>query len=426
MLGRQGRRVMVLEGRERVGGRIHTVSTRIGGLPIEAGAEFVHGSKNQTWHTIRTVGLHTQEVPDRHWQYRAGQLVEDQKAWEELELVFSRIDAGTADSDFESFLRTAKGVNDSAKVFAREYVEGFHAADARRVSVHSLAQAETAAEAEEGDRQFRLLGGYAALLEWFKEQLLSLKVETRLGTVVDSLSWKSGNVQLEAHTSAGRERFQASQVLVTVPLGVLQTEGAGGLTFVPRLQDDKQQAIRQLAMGSVVKIAFQFRDRFWPVENFGFIHANGGAFPTWWSDERGPLLTGWVGGPRAQALNEKGQESVVAKGLQELSEIFDKPAREIEELLIGVCHHNWSADPFSRGAYSYTPVGMSQMIDKLAAPIEDTLFFAGEATDANGDQGTVHGALASGRRAAEEILAAGKARSKPRGASARPAGAPQS
>jgi monoamine oxidase len=69
--------------------------------------------------------------------------------------------------------------------------------------------------------------------------------------------------------------------------------------------------------------------------------------------------------------------------------------------------HNWQSDPFSRGAYSYGKVGADGAQEALASPVENTLFFAGEATDIWGHNGTVHGAIASGVRAAREILAEG-------------------
>lgn len=402
-LAKRGVAVTLLEGQERLGGRINTICSRIGNLPIELGAEFIHGAKNALWEVIRATGLETQEVPGRHWRSSGGGLKEDNQSWEELERVFSAIDQDKPDRDFNSFLDRADGIGEQAKAFALEYVEGFHAADPSRVSIHSLARAEAASEADEGDRQFRISQGYGALLEWLENQVRQHGVEVRFGTIVDSIKWHRHRVEVAARNRAGREHFRAPQALVTVPLGVLQAQGLGGLVFDPRIPG-KERAIQALAMGAVVKVTFQFRARFWPVENFGFIHAGGALFPTWWSDERGLLLTGWVGGPRAEKLARRSSEEIKAKAIGVMAEIFRTNARGIEDLIIGVSHHDWIADPFSRGAYSYTPVGSTGMIAQLAAPVDDTLFFAGEATDRQGEQGTVHAALASGRRAAAEIL----------------------
>lgn len=107
------------------------------------------------------------------------------------------------------------GLSDTAGTPALDYVEGFHAADSSRVSVHSLARAEAAAEADEGNRQFRLTKGYAAMLDWLQNQnqLNRLGVELRLGAVVESVHWERANVEVETRTRAGCGRFGAQQLL---------------------------------------------------------------------------------------------------------------------------------------------------------------------------------------------------------------------
>ena len=157
-------------------------------------------------------------------------------------------------------------------------------------------------------------------------------------------------------------------------------------------------------MGRVARLVLQLRSSFWPVPNFGFIHAPDEDWQTWWSDERGPVLTAWTGGPRAERLEAQAPEDLLESALQVVARIFHVEQRRVRELLLAHYHHDWTHDPFARGAYSYTPVAMTHMPGLLAAPATDTLFFAGEATDATGNQGTVHGSLASGRRAAREIL----------------------
>jgi monoamine oxidase len=78
--------------------------------------------------------------------------------------------------------------------------------------------------------------------------------------------------------------------------------------------------------------------------------------------------------------------------------------QQIEDLTESAAYHDWQTDPFARGAYSYVKAGGDSAQAGLAAPLEQTLFFAGEATDVSGYHGTVHGAIASGHRAAQEIL----------------------
>lgn len=402
-LAKGGVEVCVIEARARLGGRIHTITSRPANLPIELGAEFVHGERNATWDVIGAAGLQTQEVPDRHWSCLNGELREDPNFWDKLEEVTEKFSTDGRDLGFKSFLERCQGLNSDAKRFALDYVEGFHAADARRIGIHALARAEQASARENGTHHFRIAEGYAALLRCFEEGLRARGVELHLETIVRTVRWTAGHVEIEAQSSAGWRRFEAERVLITLPLGVLQAKGPEAVWFEPALTA-KENAIKQLAMGSVSKVILHFKRFFWPVQNFGFIHADDPAWPTWWSDERGPVLTSWTGGPRARRLLEKSNEELASLSVQTLSRLFKVRQKEIEDLLLGSYTHDWDQDRFSRGAYSYTPAGAGHLPAMLAEPIAGTLFFAGEATDSQGAQGTVHGALASGWRAAVEVL----------------------
>jgi monoamine oxidase len=131
------------------------------------------------------------------------------------------------------------------------------------------------------------------------------------------------------------------------------------------------------------------------------------------------MITGWAGGPQAELLLNEAEQARVEISLDALSKVFATPRRVIDDLLDGWWMHDWRADPFSRGAYVYVGVGGSAAQKALAKPVEDTLFFAGEATDAE-QTGTVAGAIASGRRAAREmkgLLRSGNRRVAPLGES---------
>ena len=398
-LARHGWKVTVLEARHKLGGRIHTVIEK---SPIELGAEFVHGKENDTWEYLRRARLETLEVRDRQWQVAGGVLQEHRRFWEDLSKALERINPAAPDQDFQSFLDQAWSLDPTIKLFAGDYVEGFHAADTARISVHALAKAEAAAQRENGTHQFRILKGYSALVRWLHEQLQAKGAAIELNTVAKQVRWESGEVEVMASNAGGQRRFHANCAIVTLPLGVLQDKsGPGGVRFDPELRKDS--AIRGLAMGSVCKLTLQFRERFWPVKNFGFIHSPASMFPTWWSLPNQPILTGWCGGPRAARLNRQTKDVALNECLRTLSEVFRVDEPRVRDLLIGSWQHNWDLDPFSRGAYSYVPARMSPMVQKLATPLVGTLFFAGETTAPEGDQGTVHGAIASGKRAAHEV-----------------------
>src|SRR5262249_19426112 len=159
-----------------------------------------------------------------------------------------------------------------------------------------------------------------------------------------------------------------------------------------------------IQMGAVIKITFEFTERFWPVENFAFIHSHEGLFPVWWADGREPLLTAWCGNGRAAWLTRESQPAILNEAVECLCRLFNLQPDFIQKRIAGIHRHDWMTDPFTRGAYSFTPAGMIHRPKELGEPVSDTLFFAGEATDFEGDQGTVQGALSSGERAAQEVV----------------------
>jgi len=174
-----------------------------------------------------------------------------------------------------------------------------------------------------------------------------------------------------------------------------------------------------MEMGAVVKVVFRFRERFWEIPSFasretrsarpklGFLHARGAAFPTWWSADpvEAPILTAWAGGPNALALAGMPEPEVAGRALRTLSELLGIPERRIASRLEAWRMHDWQADPFARGAYSYLGVGGISARRAFARPVSGVLFFGGEATDPD-QSGTVSGAVASGRRAARQLRAA--------------------
>jgi len=382
---------------------MHTIRSEPKGLPIELGAEFIHGEHNATWEYLKAAKLRTLKVPDRHWRFDKGQLVRDRKLWDRISSVLSRINTAAPDQDFQSFVDHGWSIDPLARNLALEYVENFHAASANRIGVHALALAEEAAEKHEATSQFRIKAGYSALVDWFAGQLASRGIPVHLNTVVKTVRWQRGQVDVVAHAAGEQQHWQVDRAVITLPLGVLQNQtGVAAVQFDPPLTS-KQRAIDGLAMGSVTKMTLHFKARFWK-RNFGFIHVNNPSLPVWWSDSRGPVVTAWVGGRHAEEEGREGAEAALSSAFRLLAALFKVEPQQLQDCLLGCYTHNWMKDPFACGAYSYTPVRMSDMPRRLAAPVAETLFFAGEATDSEGEQGTVHGALASGERVAAEVL----------------------
>jgi monoamine oxidase len=182
------------------------------------------------------------------------------------------------------------------------------------------------------------------------------------------------------------------------------------------------EALKKLEMGKVIRVTLRFQRRFWgemslPTEpaktlsDMSFLFSEDDYFPTWWTTmpDKLPIITGWAPFDSAERLSGKSRSFVVDHALRTLGSLlhFKSGVRSVElaRLLDAAYFHDWQSDPFSRGAYSYGAVGADGAQEALGSPIENTLFFAGEATDVTGHNGTVNGAMASGYRAAQEILA---------------------
>jgi monoamine oxidase len=422
-LSNSGLTVVILEARDRAGGRILTRRIPSFPTPIELGAEFIHGQPREIWDVVEAAGLTAVEVTDNHWQSLDGALKESD-FWPQWEATVRQMrEAGAPDQPFRQFIEERYDAEERQEVkrLALDYVEGFNAASADRISVAALVSMEDSASAGDGGAAFRILNGYDRLVDWLLAGCDPQKAALRLGVVVNEINWSRGNVEVIARSSAGQAplSFRAERAVITLPLGVLQAPpGApGAVRFNPELKE-KQEAIGKLAMGMVMKVVLRFRERFWEQGVFqtqtlgdrlpplGFLHSRDEYFPTWWTSlpVRAPILTAWAGGPAAERLALRGEEFVVGRALDSLSRLLELDRERLADLLVAWYTHDWQADPYTRGAYSYIPVGGLNAPRLLAEPVEDTLFFAGEATDLDGQNGTVHGAMASGRRASGEII----------------------
>jgi monoamine oxidase len=391
---RNGCTVTVLEAKDRMGGRVHTI--RDGVLPIELGAEFVHGKSKPLLEAIQAAGLSLHDVPDRHQLFENGKL-QPIEIWNKVGEIMKRVDPHTPDRSFKEFL-DEQNCDERTRKLLNGFVEGFDAANTRRISAHALLKAELSAEQMAGDTQARVNEGYSALVESMEKEIRSRGGTLVTGALARRIRWKAGAVETTVHQAGSRDMFPSEAALLTLPIGVWK---AREVVFDPAIPE-KQEAADQMQFGHVIKITLVFREQWWPDANFGFIHAPDEPIPTWWSDPRGLILTGWAGGPRADALGAHSLSQLAAVALTVLEKIFD--VSSLRKKLISRHSYNWAEDPHVRGAYSYLPVNGLDLPKNLAEPIKNTLFFAGEATATDAQMGTVFGALESGLRAAHEIL----------------------
>jgi monoamine oxidase len=417
-LSRAGLHVELIEGRERIGGRVFTRFDQNLNHAVELGAEFIHGLPPEIWLPLQERNIDVTEVEGDFWCSTNGKL-EQCGFFREVEQILSKMDDRSPDQSFLEFLaqRFPGGERDEAKRRAIAYVSGFNAADPAQVSVHWLVHSREAEEQIQGDRAFHIARGYQTFLRLLTDELTSRQVPIHLGTTVQGISWQQGSVEISATSVGGDQIFSAPHALITFPLGVLQAAARGdGIRFDPQLPAEKIHALEKLAMGNVVRVTLFFRRRIWEdlavdgttLAGMSFLFPDDKLFPTWWTQmpDPVPMITGWAPAASADNLRGMSEGRIVQKAMETLAGLLCMEVSKLQSELASAYFHDWDSDPFSLGAYSYVRVGGEGCQQTLGAPVDDTLFFAGEATDTSGHNGTVHGAIASGKRAARDILEA--------------------
>lgn len=417
-LKRAGLTVVVLEARDRVGGRIETHHDPGWPAPIDMGAEFIHGRSPALLDALHASGIRARAMPERHHLFRHGRLVDGAKLWKDALALTD--DLGDEERTVDALLQSPawrRRAPVETRRLARAYLEGFNAADLARASVQAIADQQEAADRISGDWLGRPTGGYGALPLRLAQALARAgkgRVSLRLGVIVTRVAWQPGSVTVHARAAGGTPLgpIKARAAVITVPLGVLQAQppAPGALRFVPRLPVPVRHALDGLVMGAVTKVVLRLNGSPWPrrrADPIGFIHVPGAPFPTFWSATDGtrPIMVAWAGGPAADRLRGAGEARLRAAATATLARAFGWTHQQFLRLVDGALVRVWADDPFARGAYSYVKVGHRDASHSLAAPIADTLFLSGEATDVEGWSGTVHGALESGARAARDVLA---------------------
>jgi len=400
-LAQAGRRVIVLEARDRIGGRVWT-DHHFASVPVERGAEFIHGQQADTWAWVRRAGARTEPVTrwaGRRLVQEDGRLVGPDVFEQRSDLapVFTLEERLTAYTGPDISLAEWLAAQQFSPLAA--HIADMRLAHANCASPATISVAELAHElriSDKGPGDFHILDGYDRVLALVAEGL-----DIRLGTPVAGIQWGEDGVEVVVETFKRSnfqtfERFTAPQAIVTLPLAVLK---AGVVAFDPPLPSAKQQAIAALNMAPAMKLILRFEEPFWD-HDMTFLTGRD-PLPVWWTVRPGaPLLIGFVTGPRAARLAAHGPDDVLEQGLAALAVIFgDAPRR----LFAAHALVDWAADDWARGGYSSVPPGMHGMRAVLAQPA-GALHFAGEATVFANNPATVHGALHSGERAASELL----------------------
>jgi len=405
-----GASVLVLEARERVGGRVWT--DRSLGFPMERGAHWIEGTDgNPLVPLAQAAGARTvvdaEEV--RAFDHDGRELLEGEleaadgaeaRLIEQIaELAEEREDGtdvsigaalGEAEEDAEDVVQDA-ALSGRLRDLGIASLETDTAGSLDRLSLLAYDDPEGGFE---GDSYF-LPDGYDAIPRY-----LARGLDVRTGVQVTAI--RTGSSGVTVATSAGEEHADA--VIVTVPLGALRS---GAIAFEPPLPPEKLEAIEGLEMGTLDKVILRFASPFWSGEGNTFLYASRtrGELPLaidWHQASGHPALVLFGAGEWALAMEAREDAAIVSDAMRVLRSCFGPEAPEPTATLI----QRWHRDPLTHGSYSFVPVGSSQDArDALAAPVGEQLFFAGEATNRR-NPATVHGAYESGLRVAREVAQA--------------------
>jgi monoamine oxidase len=392
-----GRKVTLLEARNRLGGRVWSADHD--GMAVELGPEWLDGRGSMA-RLLRQGGAHLTVSEGPHLE-RAGEVWRPSRENEVVQRIVRRL-LRKGDPDrplLEALHQNGRGGElAQAQEHLLPYVEGFHAADPRRLSSRWLMEVEANQSADVSEA--RVASGLSGAVQLLAERLNG-RATVRLDTPVRSIHWTPGH----ATVSTSTDSLNARCVVVTVPLGVLK---AGTLPIDP-FPASHTMALTQLEAGQVHKVVLSFKQAPWTgrvPDSTLFLHDASLPFPTWWRpvDPEHPVIIGWCGGPLAERLSDQSSPEIVGLAVESLARALGLSRAALEQQIDHVWFHNWNRDPYAMGSYSYVASGGIDAPAHLGRPESNTLFFAGEATCSHGYNATMDGAIQSGVRAAEEIL----------------------
>lgn len=399
-LSEAGRRVLALEARHRIGGRIHTDRTWAG-IPVELGAEFIHGDSAPTHALVRQAGLTTIPV------VRMGNLwwaAAEQAATPRADLppaLKTQLEALLADYHTLADIPLEHDVSLAAYLRQRGWNEGaLRMADVllaqtccARLDALSCADLKREMRLDRaGDGEARITQGYGALLDWYAHGL-----NLRLNCAVLEIARTTAG--LVVTTTGGT--FTSRAAIITLP-PVLLHEGA--IHFDPPLSAERREACAALPTEAATKLIYRFDERLWDA---GLTYvAHDGPVARWWTPAYGrgeaALMSAFITADRAQVIDALPETDALTLGLRDLAQLLGLPVSQLQGRCVAAQRVAWAADPLARGGYAHVPPGAADARQALAQPEANGLFFAGEATAHDTNPQTVHGALESGWRAARE------------------------
>lgn len=398
-LHKAGHEVTILEAKDRIGGRVYT-NRSFTDHPVELGAELIHGENAATWELVNRLGLKTV-----HWEKQDDAIVKLENglsmSMREARASYPNFDVTRSwdipdveafdNEDWHSYLSRIGFDAEQLRYVKRSFANAT-GESMRFLSAQAILESLDDTKDNSGENDYRILNGYDKLIDHLAQDLLIMTDDP-----VSQINSQKGAVRIE---SLGDDSYEADNCIISVPLGVLQSES---IVFNPALGHEKMQALKGLKMGPVIKMIYVF-DEHISDKSISAIYSRHNP-PMWWSPSYGhssneQVWTAFVSGGWAMELLGLGEEEALEHGLKMLSNELGKTNLKAKLMHL----ENWPEDPYTKGGYSVVLPGHYGARAALAKPTPP-LFWAGEAcATPEGRAQTVHGAYLSGLRAAQEVL----------------------
>jgi monoamine oxidase len=405
LLSEAGKNILLLEARDRLGGRIHCIDNF--SFLAQGGAEFIHGNLQTTLDLLKEAGIKKEKLKGNFCRVVKGKWTTNENIVPHWELLIKKLNACSENISVDDFLIKNFNAKKYEKLRNRfkKYVQGYDAADTKYASLLAIKKEMK----HEDESQYRPGPGYHALVNYLKQICRAHNVVIKTNEAVTKIS---ADNNIEVVTTSGK--YTGEKVILAVPLGVLQSnKNSRSFISLPPYLNAYTKMLKQIGNGSVIKFLLEFDKAFWLDKDF--LKTRNIAPPlyiftdakiaTWWTQypSKTPLLTGWIGGPPAFEMKDYSERRFKNLLIESLASVFFLPKPEIEKRLINYKVMNWSKEPYILGGYSYATLQTEKARQFLNQPCENTFYYAGEYLPENSSS-TVDAALQSGIQAASQIL----------------------
>lgn len=378
---------IILEASNKIGGRI-AIDKSFTNHPLDLGAEWLHGKTSILGALVESTQTEIFHDISNPLYLHKGKLKKSLP--KRLQKIFTQLEEIQDDISFEDFFLREGGKEEELNLLTT--YSGDVGASANMISAKWEAAGYSKISYGNDDHKFR-----ESYFDFIHEHIAKPVInQVKLNTVVSEIDHQNDKVLI---TDKNGNQYKGDKILITVPLTILKE---GDINFSPPLPDQKQKAFNQLGMEAGMKVFLKFSQTFAEADILGGKTCAYYVIESYKSYPGEFIIMAFINGQQAKKLSNLGEEKAVEKIIAELDILFDNKA---SEYFVDAMTKDWFKEPYIRGAYSYPLVGSTEYTREIIAkPIDDKLFFAGEATNFNGHHQTVHGAVETAYREVISIL----------------------